>query len=239
MPDRILKPFYRYSDQSLFLGFAFLVVISLLISIGTYSPLPLAVPAVILFLLLASIHVKSLLYIFFGLLPFSIEFQFGSLGTDLPTEPILAALTGFFFLIILIRNKDISKQIFTHPVSLIIIAQVGWIFITGLFSDYPVISFKYLAAKIWYVVPLYFLPLILFKKKDYRLILLLLISCLSLAIAYVMLKHASMGFTFRSINSAVRPIFRNHVNYAVMLVAVLPFIWYLIKTTNGKNIQWL
>ena len=54
------------------------------------------------------------------------------------------------------------------------------------------------------------------------------------AITYTMVRHAAAGFTFASSNKVMRPIFRNHVNYAIMLLAFLPYYWYLIRTTSSK-----
>jgi len=59
-------------------------------------------------------------------------------------------------------------------------------------------------------------------------------SCL-VSIVYVMFNHASTGLSFESINFAVRPIYRNHVNYAGILVLLIPFIWAMARITKEKK----
>ncbi len=238
MPDLTLKSVHQLSDVTLFYGFGAVTIISILTAIALYSPLPLLLPLGIMGALLSFIDTRIPLYLFFGLLPFSIEVQFGSLGTDLPTEPVLLVLTGLFFLVMLTKYTFISQRVFTHPISLIILAHVGWIAVASVFSENHLVSFKYLAAKIWYVVPLYFLPLAILKKNNFRGILMLLTVTLAVAVMYVMLRHGMNGFSFKTINASVRPIFRNHVNYAVMLVAFLPFLWHLaVSSQKGSLVK--
>jgi O-antigen ligase len=47
---------------------------------------------------------------------------------------------------------------------------------------------------------------------------------MSLLTTLIFLRHAQLGFSFASVNKAVSPFFRNHVNYSAMLVCVLPLV---------------
>ncbi len=184
---------------------------------------------------------KSILWIFFLLVPFSTEVSFGSMGTDLPSEPIMWSLFAVFFLILFQDIRKMKASTLRTPISALLIIHVVWIAFTAIFSTDSIVSLKFLIAKLWYVIPFYFLPLIVLKDtKDYRALFKVLILAMSIALVYVMLRHFQRGFSFDTINKAVRPIFRNHVNYAAMIALVIPYIWALWrKPGENKNILWL
>jgi len=217
------------------LGFSILLVVLAILSIVLYNPIPILIPIGILFALFILNNPKHLLFLFFLIIPFSIEIQLGSLGTDLPSEPLMWTMLGVTFILLLSRSSQISKDLITHPVSLLFLAQLCWMSISGIFSTEQVVSIKNVLAKMWYVIPFFLLPLILIKEeKDFRKIFKFLAIGLFLAIAYVLANHARFGFSFDMANKVVRPIFRNHVNYAIMMVAFLPYFWYLIRTSKSK-----
>lgn len=218
-------------------GFAILMGLALLLSVAIYNPLPALIPAGILFAFFTLARPKLLFGLFFFLLPFSIEFELpGGLGTDLPSEPLMLVLSIIAVLLLISHAGKRQTAHLRHPISLILIAHIFWIFISSINSEIPVYSYKFLLAKLWYVLPFYFLPLLILRDEtDYRFIFKCLLTGLLIAIAYVMLRHASLGFSFKSINEAVKPIFRNHVNYGVMLVIALPYMVYLHRTTKKHS----
>ena len=229
------RALYEFSDKALFWSFASLSLLSLLAAAVLYTPVPVLIPAGFLFLLFALNNPKALFYLFFAILPFSIEIHVGSLGTDLPSEPIMVFMMGLCMVLATVRSSTIAMDYVVHPISLIVISHLLWIFLTSIGSTSPVISFKFLLAKLWYVLPFFFLPLLLMKgEADFRKVFKFLSVGLFIAISYVLARHAAAGFTFDSSNKVMRPIFRNHVNYAVMLVAFLPYYWYLLTTTSRR-----
>ena len=52
-----------------------------------------------------------------------------------------------------------------------------------------------------------------------------------------MIQHGMEGFTFESIGAACNPLYRNHVNYAVFIVMVLPFAFILRLHTKKQSIH--
>jgi len=228
----------QFSDKKIFWFFSAICILSFNLAIILKSPVPALLPFGLIFALFTINSVKHLYYVFFFLLPFSIEIELpGGFGTDIPSEPIMIILMGLSLILLIQKASLVDKRIFTHPITLIIALHISWIAITSIFSTNSFISVKYLMAKLWYVVPFYFLPLLIFKdEKDIRPIFKMLSLGLFIAISFVMLQHASLGFTFDSINKAVRPIFRNHVNYAIMLLAFLPFLSYLLVSSKKKGI---
>ena len=220
-----------------FYAVSFLGIISCLAAAILREPFIALIPFALLFGYLSIVNYKLIFIGFFALLSFSVEVTLpGGLGTDLPSEPLMWFLTGLFFLLVLWNGKTVDKKLFTNSISVILLMHLLWIFITSLMSTYPVISIKFFLAKIWYVVPFFFLPLLILKgDKDYQKIFRYFIYTSIIAVAYVMVNHAASGFSFADINFAVRPIFRNHVNYAAMLVLLVPFIWAMSRVTSEKK----
>jgi O-antigen ligase len=63
------------------------------------------------------------------------------------------------------------------------------------------------------------------------------------SVLFVLVKHATKGFDFDSIQYAVNPIYRNHVNYAVFITMLFPFIflaksWYNEQTFKYKVLKY-
>jgi len=182
-----------------------------------------------------------ILYILFLLtIPFSVEIYLpNGLGTDLPSEPIMLAITGIAILLFFNRIKDIDYSYLYHPISILLLLHICWIGITAIGADYPIVSMKYWLAKIWYVVPFFFMPFKLIKshKESKKAIYLLLIPLMA-AVIWVLIRHAGYNFSFRTSNTVVYPIFRNHVSYAAILVMFLPYVYALrtldIKITTRK-----
>lgn len=168
-----------------------------------------------------------ILYILFLLtIPFSVEIYLpNGLGTDLPSEPIMLAITGIAIILFIRKIKDVDYSYLYNPITIFLILHLCWIGITAIGADYPIVSMKYWLAKIWYVVPFFFMPFKLIKShEESKKAIYLLLVPLMVAVIWVLIRHAGHGFSFRTSNEVVYPIFRNHVSYAGILVIFLPFV---------------
>ncbi len=229
------------NDKKSFYAFSSLVIASCVGAAVFSEPYLVLIPLAFLFVFIAIVNYKLIFFGFFVLLPFSIEVTLpGGLGTDLPSEPLMWFLTFLFFVLILWNARKIDKRIITNPISVVLIFHLLWILITSILSTYPIISTKFFLAKIWYIVPFFFLPFLLIKEEsDLEKMFRWFIYTSIIAVAYVIINHATSGFSFADINFAVRPIFRNHVNYAAMLVLLVPFIWAIARTTKEKKFWYI
>jgi O-antigen ligase len=157
-------------------------------------------------------------------LPWSVEYQFTTtLGTDLPDEPLMLIVSAFFACL-LFFNPSIVKE-WKHPLIFLLLTGVCWTIITIFFSTDWLVSLKFVAAKTWYTAAFVLLPLVLFtNKKSIRMAgLVFLVSMLALTIT-ALYRHYQTGLSFATINAAVQPFFRNHVNYSAMLVCLIPLL---------------
>lgn len=184
---------------------------------------------------IAVLNFRYLFYLLMLVLPISVEAEFGSIGTDLPSEPllILLALCTLFFVA---RNFHLlyPKQL-KHPITLMLIALFLWSCVSTIYSTDVIVSVKYLLAKSWYLLGFFVLPIILLKsKKSIQTFFWCLFVPTFLSVIYILIRHSFSLFTFESINPAVHPIYRNHVTYAVFITMVFPFI-FLAKTWYPKS----
>lgn len=217
------------SKQSIAIGISAMTILCIMCSILLDQVALMIVPLGLL-LALVSIYRFSWIYmLFFLTIPFSLEIYLpNGLGTDLPTEPLMLLLTGIGLVLGVFYFKKIPIEYLRNPITILILLHIFWIFFTAVTSQNQVVSFKFLLAKIWYVIPGYFLALFILRDRDwYTRWRVLFTIVLSISITYVMVRHAALGFSFDGINNAGSPIYRNHVNYAALLVVFLPHLWTL------------
>lgn len=172
-------------------------------------------------------------------MPLSTEINIGDYGTDLPSEPILIVLAGCTLLYLILRNEELNNKAFKHVIVLLLVLQFIWSIVSTLYSTDSWLSVKYLLAKSWYLLGFFVLPIVLIRnQQSFRLFFWCLFLPTFGSILYVLTRHGGDGFTFDSVQHAVSPIYRNHVNYAVFITMVLPFMflakqWY--PTSSFKN----
>lgn len=206
------------------------VVFSVTTAILSESIIPLLVPAILLFLAFSLHNLDKIFLLLFFLIPFSNEFQVTeSLGTDMPSEPLIWFLF-VVYLFALFQNKALrSGAIYTHPLTFLIFLHLGWIFFSFFFAVNQVIAMKFFLAKCWYVGVFYFLAYYMIDKKaTLNKILSVTFYALLITAIIIFIRHGvEGGFTFRSINSVVGPFYRNKVAYSSIIALLLPLIWYL------------
>ncbi len=165
------------------------------------------------------------MYLLIFSLPWSIEYSFNSsLATDVPDEPIMWLTTVLFLAYFFFRPAEIFSKT-KHPLVTVLLCSLAWIIVSILFSTDWLISLKFLLAKCWYLAAFVFVPLLFFvnKRSIANTAILFLASMLAVTLISIC-RHAFYGFTFANINEAVRPFFRNHVNYSAMLVCTVPIL---------------
>ena len=207
-------------------AFASLAALSGLLAAVVGSALPLLVAPGVAAGLAALADIRRAFYATVAAIALSVEVQFGSLGTDLPVEPLLVATAGLTLVYLVARARHLPARLGLHPVSLALLAHLAWIGFTSLTSAYPVTSVKFLAAKSWYVLPCYFLAAALIARERRVWITTMAWYAVPLigVLAYCLLRHASYGFSFADVERAMSPFFRGHVNYAALASITLPLL---------------
>ncbi len=201
----------------------------------TKSLVVLAIPFVLLALIWGLKDFRRLYFLIWATIPFAIEIDLpGGLSTDFPAEPLMwmtcFMLPAYFYL----YHKEIDFRFIFHPLFIILVIHFFWIILTSVISTEPMMSFKYTLAKSWYLICFVLIPLMLFRTiDDFKTWGLYYLIPLVGTILIIIIRHSQYGFTFATINYAVIPIYRNHVDYASTMAIVLPYLWILRKWFTG------
>ncbi|MFN5620850.1 MAG: O-antigen ligase family protein [Flavobacteriales bacterium] len=185
------------------------------------------IPAGLLVVWAAIYHLDYLLLFVTLCTPLSInleELEIAQVGMYLPTEPLLFGIL-ILFLFKLLSGKSIDKRIFFHPVSYIIYAYLAWMALTCVTSEYPIVSIKFLATRLWFIASFYFIATHLFQDlRKMRLFLMLYLFTLCIVIIYTITRHAQYGFDKDSAHWVMEPLFKDHTSYGAVLAMYFPII---------------
>jgi len=183
----------------------------------------IALPAMLLFALCLRFPRQAHLVLLF-LIPLSMEVHLASgLGTDLPDESVMWMLCLPVLATVIRSDDSASVTIRHHILFRLLLVQWLWACTTLFFSAYPLLSLKYVLAKAWYILPFAGgAALYLTTRRRLKWAAVVLMTAMVIASAWVMARQALLGFSFEKVNDAVRPLFRNHVNYSALLVCLLP-----------------
>ncbi|MEP7268885.1 MAG: O-antigen ligase family protein [Saprospiraceae bacterium] len=215
--------------------FPILVLVSVIVGICTAELLWIALPLGLLFIWLSIERVHWIYFILLAVIPFSTEMELtGGFSTDFPDEPLMWWLFLLGVLLVISRWQ-LVKPILKEPITWILALHFCWIFVTCLGSESFFISLKYWIAKSWYLMVFYILPFILLKNENrWKLFAWVSLAAASCTVFIIEARHSSSGFAFTEINKVVRPFYRNHVNYACLLVCIFPYLYPLIKSSKTK-----
>ena len=156
---------YQKSIDKLLIGVFVLWLFSVILGITIEEPyLGLILPIVMSALYMVCFKLKQLYYLLFFFIPLSAELELpGGLGIDFPAEPFLWIL--FVVTVLIVLNQGVKKQLI-NPISGFLAASILWLFFTAISSVNPIISLKFLIAKLWFILPFYLLPFYLFKDNQ-------------------------------------------------------------------------
>lgn len=222
-----------------FIFFSGLFILCLLAAVWYETWYLMTIPFAGLFFYVGWQYNNALFFLLLLSLPFSAEIPItSSLGTDFPDELLMLFTAGLFFCYWLYSPKVLSRTIIQHPLILLLLISFGWSIVSAAFSAYPVISLKFLLAKCWYFGAFVLAPLIVFRNKETikKAMLILAIAMLLLTLI-TMVRHYKFGFSFAGINDALKPFFRNHVNYSAMLVCIIPVFFGFYKLTQPGRVK--
>ena len=180
-----------------------------------------------------------LLIVFFTPLSVPLSEFTDKTGFDMwmPTEPMLAGLL-LLFIFKLLHGEKPDKKFLAHPVSIAIYINLAWILITSLSSTMIVVSLKFLLARLWFVVPFYFIAGEVFKRqKNINKYLWSYIIPLLAVIAYSITRHISIGlFQQQAAHSVMNPFYTDHTSYGAILAMMIPVAVGFIFNNSNKTI---
>lgn len=189
-----------------------------------YAFIPVGVMAIILLFLNFHYSVLAIAFI----TPFSIFLKYPEISITLPTEPLLLLVMGIFIFELSLRKKT-DRALYTNRVSQWILISLVWIAISSLFSTDVIVSFKHLLARLWFVIPCYFMMLYVFKdpKKILAFVALYGFS-LSVIIIVTTIKYAATNFDHDFADYIVLPFYNDHTAYGAAIGLFVPIAFYCL-----------
>ncbi len=188
----------------------------------TYWLLMLPVLLVILYLYFYALDVILLLIAFLTPIALNItQFEF-NVGISLPSEPLLFGVLVLFF-VKLIYDNTTDRRIWKHPMTIIIGLQLMWMLIACITSTLPLVSFKYLLARLWFVIPFYVLGIHLFSNmSNIRKFIWAYTIPLVGVIFYTTYNHSLWGFEEQAGHWVMEPFYNDHTAYGAVLALFIP-----------------
>ena len=156
--------------------------------------------------------------------PLAITLDNSAIGAALsfPTEPLMFGVL-LIFLINILFGEPYNRKISHHPLSYIIYFSLFWMLVTSFTSEIPLVSFKQLLSRIWFVVPFYFVAATLFRNKKYiHWFFGTYMLGLTIVIVYTLIRHAGYGFDEDAGHWVMTPFYNDHTAYGAALAMFLP-----------------
>ena len=167
--------------------------------------------------------------------PFAVDFAFvPKMELSMPVEPMMILFSAIFLFRVLV-GKTYDTRILRHPVGICVLLMLAWMFITSVTSEMPAVSFKYLAARLWFMLPFFFAATQIFSQPRrirqffwcyaFSLIVVVLISTV---------KTVSNFSDLQTLHRVMKPFYNDHTAYGVAIALFVPvaFFFALEKQKN-------
>lgn len=179
------------------------------------------------FMLVMVIRYKiTLLLCLAFLVPVSVPLTMGTSKITVPVEIICLLLSGFLFIKLLLGHK-FNKEFLKNPITILILIDLAWMFITSCTSQEPGVSFKRLIIRLLYYISFYYFYFELLKVSRKYAGKVFLLYCLGFLIPIVKatIFHSTLGFTSLGAQVASAPFYNDHTMYGAALVFFIPFLF--------------
>jgi O-antigen ligase len=154
---------------------------------------------------------------------------------SMPVEPMRILVTlRFFFRVLVSHSYDL--RLLRHPVSLLLIATLVWWLFTSCTSRMPWVSFKYLIARIWFVVPFFFAAAQIFSDRK-RIRHFFWAYAIGLGIVILIATSKTLGnfSDLQTLHRVMRPFYNDHTAYGCAIALLLPASFYFIFSHSHRG----
>jgi O-antigen ligase len=200
------------------------------------------IPLVLMIMLIAVYALDKLVLIAVFVTPLSIQLsdiiEGYEVDLSLPSEPLLIGILMFFGLKYLFDGQ-FDRKILYHPVSVAILLNMVWIFITSITSTMPLVSFKFLTARIWFLLAFYLLATQIFRKvENIRVYTWMYVIPFLFVIGYAWARHAGYGFfNQQAAHFVVQPFYNDHTSYGAMLAMLVPVLMGFLAIQDNVRLS--
>lgn len=167
------------------------------------------------------------------------DVDLGKLSLSLPTEPLFVLLI-MIFISQLILKKEMSREVFHHPFSVLLYCYLGWMLVTSFTSVDKLVSIKYLISKLWFIVPAYFLTYYYFvDRKKIITFYTLFIVAMVIVCSFNVLHLMTYGFEDKPSQWTMQPFFKSHAVLGAVIAMCIPLNLGLLSYNRGKAVKQL
>ena len=230
---KALKTYWIYIFSFIFIGLNSYLVIQ------EFYYLAL-LPCTLALVFMAFFKFDKLMWFIVFATPLSInleELDVGGIGMYIPTEPLMFGVMILFFFK-LMHEKRFDSNIIKHPITLAILINIVWIAITSLTSEMPIVSLKFLLARVWFVVCFYFIATQLFIVKDnYKKFIWAYVIGLTGVIFYAVIHLSTYNFDHKPAHWVMNPFYKDHTSYGALLAMYFPMLFIFFHKRNRPTIR--
>tara|TARA_R110002050_G_scaffold158191_2_gene286986 strand:+ start:12559 stop:14013 length:1455 start_codon:yes stop_codon:yes gene_type:complete len=179
-------------------------------------------------------NISFALQLIIFLVPLSIDVALvGETKVSLPSE-LLLILLSITILVKWLGGMKIDFSLLKHPLTHLLLLDLGWTICTSIFSEIPAVSFKRTLIKILFIAVFYGGILLFFKnQKTFQRLYYVYGIGLIIPILYTTYRHASLGLKQKNSILISHPFFAEHTIYAAVVAFVLPF--FIFKLFQSKK----
>lgn len=196
----------------------------------------MAVPAALVIVLLFLKNMDYALMATALLTPLSVNVAIlGESELSLPAEPMMILLSVVFLIRSTIEHAY-DKRILRHPVSIAIVIMLVWMTVVSATSQLPLVSFKYTAARLWFVIPFFFAGAYSFRDTR-RIRQFFWCYAIGLIIVVLISTTRTIGHLhdLSTLHHAMKPFYNDHTAYGCVIALFLPAAFYYIFSRNSKG----
>lgn len=200
------------------------------------------IPVVLGIVLLTAVSLEYLLLLTLFLTPLSVQISYLSgaapFDLSLPTEPVMAMLL-FVTLYKLIVTHEFSTKLLRHPVTIIIGLYLLWTLVSSVFSTIPVVSFKTLAYRMWFISGFYLISAQLFVRDGFdRKYITAYSAGLAIVVIYFLVRVGGAGLLNQKFaHSASYPFYRDHTSFGASMAFLLPPLTVMLFNRRKEDVR--
>ena len=163
------------------------------------------------------------------LTPFAIDFALlPGMELSMPVEPMMIFFSVMFIFRVLVQ-PGYDHRLLRHPVTIAILAMLVWMLFTSATSQLPAVSFKYFAARLWFVIPFYFAGAQIFRNRERARQLVVVVILISTA------KTLGNFHDLQTLHRVMQPFYNDHTAYGCVIALFIPIAFHYMLSYEGKG----
>ncbi len=208
----------------------------------TVAFVPVAMLAVWLFV----VRLEAGLLLMALLTPFAVNMALApGMELSMPVEPLMIVFTlMFLFRVLASRHQGVAteagdggvrRSYWRHPVTLLLTASLLWMAFTSVTSRMPWVSFKYLIARLWFVVPFFYAATMVFANRV-RIKQFFWAYAIGLGTVIIIATSKTLGnfSDLQTLHRVMKPFYNDHTAYGCAIALLLPAaVYFVVSGVRG------